>query len=375
MNDSKEVDMFPTVPPEDDDELQEHDDETENGAAEPGGDVENPMEELEALLGAAPEETAVEIVRYRRGGGQEYLCRFALPDFDLEELRDLYGGGRYRVTLRGHKGKYQGSKTIRIGGRPKDPPDFERAPKGPSPDDSPAELVGGLRRDLRRYLEQVRNPPPETAGGNPISMALALVSAMQETQRPYIEALLKRNQPENSIETAMNMFFQAMEYARESTPVSPDASMATQVALPALQLLNRLVDRESVQAPKLENPSTTPPADTASSRRPPWAFVLQPWLVHLQRWASAGKSPESRADFVLDELPEDMVPTVAEQLRRGGDFVVEFFALFPDCRPFEAWYRRFWAAMADAFDWTEPTDDTGEDTERDHEQTDTEAEA
>ena len=352
--------------PDNQEDQGDQEDQEEQGDPDPDDyEPDNPIDELVQLLGLTEEEAAVEVSRYRRGGGIEYLCRFSLPEFDLEELREQHGGGRYRCVLRGERGKYLGSKTIRIAGTPKEPaPERVPAkPPEPDPDASVVDLVTGMRQEMRRFLDEVRRPPPQTAEASPVGMAIALLSAIQEGQKPYIEAMMQRTQPDNSMRSAMDVILSAMEFARDSSPPNPEAGLASHLALPALQLMQRLVDKEDRPAPRhQENAPVESLNSVAGSRRPPWAFVLQPWLNALQRWASAGKNAEARAEFVLDELPEDMVPIVSEQLSRGGEFLTEFFALFPDARPFEAWYTRFWHAMADQFDWGDQEEPEDNDT-------------
>lgn len=306
-----------------------------------------------AQLEGMEDEAVVECVRYRRQGGTELVQKWALESFDPYEIQKVWGGGKYLLRVRDAEGNYLKQATIHVAGKSKNPD-----ASGPTDNGSTLELVQGMRQEFKDLLGQLRNPPAAANEHNSIELALSIVGAFQAAQAPYLEALLQKTKTGPDSGELLDLFFRGMEAAREMNPPSdPMAAVATQLAVPLLSQLQGGTPPGARQV-KANPPETPATADTP--RRPPWDILLSPWLHHLQSWAAKRKDPQMRALFVVDEIPDEAVQIFGEQLERGDAFLAEFFALHPETRPFENWYREFWAAIGGALSWEENDPETPE---------------
>lgn len=115
------------------------------------------------------------------------------------------------------------------------------------------------------------------------------------------------------------------------------------------------MERTAAAAP----PQLTPPTAQAPTR-PPWDLLIGPYVATLQGWARKDKDAQLRAELVADELPAEVEERLVEQLVRGSDFLVEFFTLHPEARPYESWYRSFWGNLAAIYLHEDDDDDDQE---------------
>ena len=300
-------------------------------------------------LGQVEGQASVTVQRKKRGGAVGYCFRTDVESFSMEELKAEYGGGSYRLTVRDEDERKVFEQSVDIVGKPKDPAVADAS--GPTGDSSMLSIIEGIRRDMERGFDRLRNPTPQAEAQNPLDTALAIAEFFQKAQAPYMEALAAKKDKGADPAEYINLLLQGMELGKNlNPPADPLTAVAANVAGPLLSLLQGRVNQE---APAVNpNPAeTVVPATDA--RRPTWDVFLSPWMPTLQGWAAKGKDPLMRAEFVADEIPEDALQLFGEQLERGDMFLAEFFTLHPETKPLEGWYREFWSGLKESIVWEE----------------------
>jgi len=288
----------------------------------------------------------VEVYRFAKKGGRQYLTRYDAQEFDLNLLQEEHGGGKYQVRLSTAKRKYLGAQTVEIYGAPLE---VEKTPEGAGL----VELFEKGQAEVRAMIEAVKNPPEAAEGKSVLENTLALLTAFQAMQAPYMEALLDKGRPkELSSKDMIDLLMQGINMGKEISPeADPYAGVVNAFLPPLTKVLAEGGRDPSTPQP---NPPGERPRPVETVPRPPWALLLAPELPRLQKWASGGKDVELRAAVILDDLPEQAVPLLIEQLERGEEFVQEFFALFPATRPFGEWYRVLFRTIVEGWQWEEP---------------------
>lgn len=310
---------------------------------EPDEDRDPPPEEI--LLGILGQETAhrVQVYRFNRIGKPVYLTTYPVDTFSLEELQKDQGGGKFQCRVMDTSSKHIGTRTVEIFGRPKEPRE--------DPDEE--ELSTVLRKSLEEMQETIRelqNPPARAEQSNPFELAISLMGAMQNMQSPYIEALLERTREERpGVQEMLELFREGMDFARSQDPGSdPMARVLTSLS-PALAgaLTNQtpaLPAGNPGAGPNQEAEGMAKPRDLGTP--PEWHTILARAIPQLQAWASRGKDPDLRAELVVDDLSDSYVELIRGATQNLERFTAEFHARFPETRPFEAWYRRFFEGIA-----------------------------
>jgi len=290
----------------------------------------------------------IEVYRFDKKGGRQFLTRYGIDTFDLQTLQTDFGGGRYQCRLFSPSKKYLGAQTVEIWGEPRE---VSKTPEGKSL----AELFTESQKELRAMVEEVKHPPPQAEGRHPFELALGLLASFQSMQAPYLEALLAKSKGgEVSSTELLDVFFRGMEAAQSFAPeADPYASVIKTFGPQIAAALSKHAPGDGGQPPMKQNPRelTRGPVDT--SPRPPWDMLLLQHLPTLQNWAARGKCPGIRAVWVLDDIPEEALPILLEQLGRGEEFIQDFLRLHPETRPQEGWFRDFFRAAYNEFDWEE----------------------
>ena len=135
---------------------------------------------------------------YRRGAlepGYTYCTRIDAGDFDIDNLKKLYGGGTYRITAFTSKGKYFARKTLHIDERIKGELDVQPA-VAPAAGPTLRETIGAAREiaDLRQPPPAAPAAPPDTSRQD---MMLALLMKSMETQAAIMTAALTHRQADS----------------------------------------------------------------------------------------------------------------------------------------------------------------------------------
>ena len=322
----------------------------EAGPAKPlPGEPDDPTEseKLNLLIEQWEQEGGyIEVYRFDKKGGRQYLTRYGLDVFELETLQADFGGGRYQCRLFNTARKYLAAQTVEIWGAPRE---VTKTPEGKSL----ADLFTESQAELREMVEAVKNPPAAAEGKHPFELALGLLASFQAMQAPYLEALLTKTKGgETSSADLLDVFFKGMDAARDMAPeADPYANVIRTFGPQIATALSTHVQEKTGPPAMTPNPPALAKGPPDTHPRPAWDMMLLEHLPTLQGWAARGKDPGIRAQWVLDDIPEAALPLLLDQLARGEDFLQEFFHLHPAARPHEEWFRNFWAAMYNEFDW------------------------
>lgn len=332
--------------------------EIELGEGTPPEDAPENEDPIEAdrlfnfLDGLGAGEGYVEVYILRKNGTRGYKGKYDPETFDLDDIRDAHGGGRFQFRVHGPKRAYIGSQTIHIDGPEKDSQLVTEA-------DSLADKYEAATEELRTMLEDLKADVPGHGGNSMTELLKVFMSAMTYAQgmnAPYLELLAQNRNQGSSADELVKMLIKGMELGREQNPEpDPYARVLGSLGPPILQAIG--ANTLGAAAPGLPAPPApgAPPVEMNLNPqpRPEWEPLLAPFLPHLQEWAAAGKNPDLRAQLVVDDLPQPVLPLLLGQLGRGEEFLAEFFATRPETRPHETWYRMFWEAIRDQFDWEE----------------------
>jgi len=260
------------------------------------------------------------------------------------------GGGKYQFGAKDGRGKYAGAVTLEIEGEPKQWP----------PPEEPKDKAG---EDVERLEKLVEGFKGSSGSMEMFQMMLSMMTLMQSQTAPLLEALLNRQLPER---TPASELKDLLGLVREVSPEGGggDGGFSSVVG-PLVPRIVSILDHAASGAPAVQPNQPAPPPPPAAPQPGPgseWVGLVRPHMPQLQGWASSNRSAETLARFTVEALDPAALEVVLEQLGRGEDFLVEFFVYFPDARPFEAWYRTFWATLASLFKW----DDVEEPEEEPH---------
>lgn len=288
----------------------------------------NPPEELDvaerlaAAVGNTPESVVYLARLDRRSGKYAHLRKYDIDTFDLEEVREVFGGGEYQARPR-KEGKFvPGTEIFIVAGDELNPADTTRLARGhyaPAPDDPDG--VGGaeastaaLLRELLFEIRHLRETPVVTA--NPVEMAAQLGAAASAQFASMVEMLGMRTDATkgasgsdpNSFERMMEIFKTGMEIGRESEGGGDYASIIG----PLAQTLGRIMENQPQKGLEVKPDTTSKPGvtDPDFGRRPPRPIPAA--LEILLPMAREGASPEVWADVVVDR-----VPGIVEEVERA----------------------------------------------------------
>lgn len=325
-------------------------------------------EDIEAFLGEASDNNSDLVVdgyRYDEEGAAHYVYRWPRKEFSLERVRGQFGGGKWNMRLKHRSGKLIRSRTIRIEG--------PRKEADPEPEEDPRSLIEKVfdRMDhLQEKLEEVRQgPPPGLVQPDPMNMALAMMQGFQSLLDPMREELREeraRNRSSGDFdpERLVNIFEQGIRLGElASGPERDPMGSVLEQTLPGLLSFigaNRegaptAPDSAALMRP---NPPEDPVGDEKAKKytgtRPGWDLILQPVLPRLYGWAKRKKDEALLAAFVIEELTPEVEAILLAQLKRGPEFLREFFLLHPEAEPYTDWLTDFWVAVADTYEWESP---------------------
>lgn len=297
-------------------------------------------------LGDMDGEGVVEVTRRTKTGHAERLENFPLESFDWQDVKAKYGGGRYTFRVKDENNRYGGQKTFRIGGE-SFYPDPEVAK--PTEEMTAVELLSEMKTRLDGLAVEIRRGPPQGAGPSSFDMGVNLFQAFMSAQAPLLAAVMEKGKGGAGPTEMMELFFKGFELAKDlNPPADPLAAVAANVAGPLVGLLQGAAAKEQGVT---MNPNPPAPAPDRPATVPTWDFLLSQYMDDLTLWAAQNKNPAVMASFVLEMAPGPAVEMIVQQVGRGKEFRVEFFALHPEARAHESWFKAFWKAVENSFEW------------------------
>lgn len=336
----------------------------------PEGD--SPEDDFESMLASLPEDgMQVQIMAYDKRGKRSWVDTWGAEGFELESVREAFGGGKYMLRLLNKGGRYMKGKTVRIAGRPKDLSqlDHGRADDGREGEErrgGEGDRIGRVERELvgladrlERMVEELRRPPqapPQQQ--NPAELFGSMMQAVEAATEPLREAL--RDRRDNERDDQRSATAALMKGIELGTTLAGGKGgvegVVERLGMPLLDMLNSQRGGGSPALPATPNP----PAGMIDTNKlpsdppPRWPGFLGPYLPTLLTMAERGLDPELRAAVVLDEIPGGMYPAIHEELAREG-FADEFFGAVDAAAPHRPWLERFFGSAREQL----AGDDTG----------------
>lgn len=300
---------------------------------------------------------------YRSGPNQKnkFLFKCHPGDFSLEQLRDEYGGGDFRLYIT-KEGKLYKNVGVSI-----EPP--RRAPEAPTPKNNPGDMLEMFREMQKQNMEQMQlmmlrmaeamraNVP---APVDPIAMQNQLLS-----QLASMKSLFSRD--ETPRENPLDGILKGIELAKSLAPAPVGEANSTDVLLEAIRTLGgpiaaglaRMQGNEAPAPLESEPGVIEPPTPTHKKAAPDMNMVLKMQLGMLVKKAHAGADPALYADLILDNVPENQVR--AFLLKPSAlDELVKINAKVADVRP---WFEQLAVEIRAALDGEGGEEEGGEEGE------------
>lgn len=304
----------------------------------------------------------IEAAKEALGGGPRKVSVWRLDDpsapehcgnigwagsFDADSVRALAGGGTYRLAFYGpsdenHRGGYYGDTIIRIAGPPRDPggpeslSDRERRAR----EEAEAKLreIEAMRsedrivaalQDMRDFLREVRNPPPQAFDANMFRMMFELVSNAQSRVAPHVTAA----DPMQMFTAMTEAFRTGLTLGREGGGGGESEGylgVVERFGLPLLDYVRQERLGNAGAAPAGENMGV--PVNLEGAIK-----MLGP---RLREWSEQGRDAGLRADLVLEDLPDQYRQELVEELQKP-DPTTTLLGWLPDLAPRRPWVDRF----------------------------------
>jgi hypothetical protein len=313
------------------------------------------LEAVENAVGLGG-ETRLYLARRGVGGEWEHLATMPGDAFDLDKVKVEYGGGHYRMQVRGvgpsGKKEWLDSAVFDIAGAPK-------SVDGPAPavvaatpaghlDGATTLLLESANERARDMRELVTSLIGALGGGAQRSDPLQVVSLAKEIAA--IGQPPKGIEPEQYIKDRGDSFDKGMEKGLEigqregrrggddswlgfAKDVVPEAIRAINKAAPALTAETRPPVRPMVAAPVYSPPLPPPPVPvqevhTVEANKPRWFVGLERWLPMVGFAAQNGMAPEKSAALVIQQISDDDYDEFCDDVL-GPDFVARVTPLLP----------------------------------------------
>lgn len=252
----------------------------------------------------------------------EHLPRIPTEDFDVETVRERFGGGEYRIRIRGKGGTFIGtSHTFKIAGEPLAPDHAAllAASRG-------ARDGGGSSRDDRMFdlmLAMIARPPAPAPP--PIDVA-ALVTALTTASNSGAErlaemvglrnALRENENGTDPITLAMDMLDRGMRIGRREADGGGDP--LSRLADAAKPLFGALAARAAAAPPE----PGAPPVPRPTTNGGPEVLPINPLVAafeDLMRAAERGSvNPEARAEVALEDHGDEMLALLDQAIAEAG---------------------------------------------------------
>jgi len=351
-------------PPEDDDDTdQEHPD---AGAATddevPAG--RPPVDSLSEMLASLQGATTSRITVYRvvKNQPQSYVFETDPAGFSLDDLRDKYNGGEFRLYVSKDGRLF---KNMRVVVEPKQMPHLA---EHMAPANGMSDVLAVMRDGFAAQAAALREAMAASRPASPFSMMdipaiitsiAGAVTALRPPAPPPVAG--------ESASKAIDMFMQGLQLARElredSGPVDNSIGgmlrdvLKSPIVAAAVQ--SAAQTQQPQQPPRLPNPAAQPNPAQVSHAKPaapqptaqPENQVLTYYLGFLVGKAKTGADPSLYAELVLDNVPDAQLTPM---LQRGDALIDDLIGLHPPVGEHREW---FVALLKEVNELLEPVDE------------------
>lgn len=335
----------------------------------PGGE----LDDLGVMMASLAGSSTANVTVYRVVKGQPLAYVFACtPDaFSLDELRDKYNGGEFRLYISKDGTLWKNKRVFvepKLSGQNVEPPSAVQ------------ELAAAMREGFAKQSEALRHVAAASAapaaGGLPslasldipaiISAIAAAVTAFRPAPVPPAPAV----DPSKSID----MFIQGLEIGRElrqdggkdeptllgmlnnviQSPMMAQAVASTlrpqpaRRAPPPHQQIPQRVPIQQAPTPQAPpQPSASFASETVQPMNTPSELPVAQYLSLLCAKAQSGADPALYADLILDNIDDDTLAAVLNGQPTPVDFLADFH---PPVRENRDWFDSLIATMREALD-------------------------
>lgn len=333
-------------PPEDD---ETEGDDDQDVAVASGDDVpagRAPVDALSEMLASLQGATTSRITVYRvvKNQPQSYVFECDPASFSLDDLRDKYNGGEFRLYVTKDGRLF---KNMRVVVEPKQMPHHA---EHMAPASGMADVLAVMRDGFAAQAAALREamaaarPAPSPFSMMDIPAIITSIAGAVTALRPAVAPA-----PTESTSKAIDMFMQGLQLARElrddaSPPDNSIGGMLRDVLkspIVAAAVQSAAQTQAQPQPARLPNPAAATPQPAQVSHAKPVATpteesqVLSYYLGMLVNKAKAGADPSLYADLVLDNVPDEQL---LAWLKRGDNLIDDFIASNPAVAEHRDWF-------------------------------------
>lgn len=324
-----------------------------------------PVDSLSEMLASLQGATSSRITVYRvvKNQPQSYVFECDPASFSLDDLRDKYNGGEFRLYVSKDGRLF---KNMRVVVEPKQMPHVDHmAPSTTGMADVLAVMRDGFAAQasaLRDALAAAR-PAPTPFATMDLPAIITAISGAVAALRPPTPAA-----PDTS--KAIDMFMQGLQLARElrddaaPTDNSIGGMLRDVLKSPIVAAAVQTAVQPQVPPPaRLPNPAAaTPHPAQVSHAKPavpqpapqPENQVLSYYLGFLVGKAKIGSDPSLYAELVLDNVPDEQLTPM---LQRGDALIDDLVAIHAPVAEHREWFLKL---LAEINELLSPTDEVGD---------------
>lgn len=326
-----------------------------------------PVDSLSEMLASLQGATSSRITVYRvvKNQPQSYVFECDPASFSLDDLRDKYNGGEFRLYVSKDGRLF---KNMRVVVEPKQMPHVDHMPNATGMADVLAVMRDGFAAQaaaLRDALAAAQARPVSSPfSGMDIPAIITAISGAVAALRPPTPAT-----PDTS--KAIDMFMQGLQLARELRDDAAPADnsiggmlrdvLKSPIVAAAVQ--TAVQPQVPPQPARLPNPAAATPQPAPVSHAKPAApqptpqpenQVLSYYLGFLVGKAKIGSDPSLYAELVLDNIPDEQLTPM---LQRGDALIDDLVAIHAPVAEHREW---FFKLLAEINALLEPGDEGGE---------------
>lgn len=262
-----------------------------------------------------------------RGGRPTYLCEIAPDSFSVEYVKKCYGGGSYFFRWRNENGKRVRTDFDIEGPRKKfkdeEDPDLSEA----GSEDGASELLSLLLKKRKEEDEEEersnhhRNNPDGNGGISAIEL-MKLLQQAQEQGEARIMKMMEFIRPQPQSPDMTKQVFDIVEKVMSISPAGGDGNPWITTLAMFKDPLSKIVD--TIQAAVNKQgavPSNPPPQSAQQVQHVPQetdvvTMMLKQYLPLFVSAAARNADPQTYADMVLDQVPENQYPSLSAWINR-----------------------------------------------------------
>lgn len=307
---------------------------------------------VNSLLSEIAGDVNSSVTVYRTGPNQKnkFLFKCHPGDFSLEQLRDEYGGGDFRLYITKAGALY---KNVGVSIEPPRRVPEQSAPKVVTPD-----LVDALREMQRQNTEQMQ------------LFMLKMTEAMRANIPPPIDPIAMQNQLLAQLASMKNLFsrdegprenpldniLKGIELAKSLQPAPVGEANTTDVLMEAIRTFGKPLAegvarlQETASDSSRREPSPIPAQPAVKKGHPDMNVVLRMQLKMLVAKARLSSDPALYADLILDSVAEEQVRAFLLKPTAIDDLI----QINPEVAAVRPWFEAVITEIRAALDGEEP---------------------